>query len=139
MESQAGCLRARGKIGIVSQFRTHFHTVRSIDNSRLVRRAGPGRAREMARLVALGGLVAFVAFLYAWQHFACIQERYQLAALKARQSQATELNRELKLEVAGLSDPSRIDQIARRQLGLSAPVPGQIAPFQDPNSGQGEP
>ena len=112
---------------------TEFHTIRRIDNSRLLRRTQPGRARELARLVALGGLVAAVAFLYAWQHFACIQLRYQLAALKSQQVQSAELNRELKLEVAGLSDPARIDQIARRQLGLTAPVPGQIAPFEGPS------
>jgi hypothetical protein len=36
----------------------------------------------------------------------------------------------LKLEVAGLRAPSRIDQIARRQLGLTAPADGQVAPFE---------
>jgi cell division protein FtsL len=112
---------------------TRFHTVKPIDNSRLVRPAAPNHLREMARLVALGGLVAAVALLYAWQHFACIQLRYQLEALKSQRAQAAELNQELKLEVAGLRAPSRIDGIARRQLGLTVPVPGQIAPFEAPS------
>ena len=112
---------------------TEFHTVKPIDNSRLVRPASPQRFREMARLLALGGVVAFAALLYAWQHFACIQLRYQLEALKSQRAQATELNRELKLEVAGLRAPSRIDQIAKRQLGLTVPADGQVAPF-DPSS-----
>src|SRR5579872_7471520 len=111
---------------------TEFHTVKPIDNSRLVRPASPQRFRDMARLLALGGLVALAALLYAWQHFACIQLRYQLEALKSQDAQATELNRELKLEVAGLRAPSRIDQIARRQLGLTVPADGQIAPFEAP-------
>ena len=111
---------------------TEFHTVRAIDNSRLVRRAAPQRMREMARLVGLGGLVALVALLYAWQHFADIQLRYQLESLKSQRAQAAELNQELRLEVAGLQSPERIDQIARLQLGLTAPVPGQIAPVEGP-------
>jgi cell division protein FtsL len=112
---------------------TEFHTVRNIDNSRLVRRAAPNRGREMARLVGLGSLLALVAFLYAWQHFACIQLRYQLESLKSQRAQATELNQELRLEVAGLQSPARIDEIARLQLGLTVPVPGQIAPVEGPN------
>ena len=112
---------------------TEFHTVRRIDNSRLVRRMSPGRLLEMVRLVALGSLVAALALLYAWQHFACIQLRYQLSALKSQRAQAAELNQELRLETAGLLAPARIDEIARRQLGLTVPVPGQIAPVEGPS------
>jgi cell division protein FtsL len=111
---------------------TQFHTVRAIDNSRLLRREAPNRLREMARLAGLGALLALGAFLYAWQHFACIQLRYQLESLKSQRAQAVELNQELRLEVAGLQSPERIDQIARAQLGLTAPVPGQIAPVEGP-------
>ncbi len=114
---------------------TEFHTVKPIDNSRLVRPGAPHRFREMARLLALGGLVAAVALLYAWQHFACIQLSYQLESLKSQRAQAAELNQELRLEVAGLRAPSRIDQIARRQLGLTAPAADQIAPFETPSEG----
>jgi cell division protein FtsL len=112
---------------------TEFHTLKPIDNSRLVRAVSPNRLRETARLLALGGLVAAVALLYAWQHFACIQLRYQLESLKSQRAQAVELNQELRLEVAGLRAPSRIDQIARRQLGLTAPTAGQVAPFEAPS------
>jgi cell division protein FtsL len=111
---------------------TEFYTVKPIDNSRLVRTVAPNRLREMARLVGLGALVTLVALLYAWQHFEYIQLRYQMESLKTRQSQAIELNQELKLEVAGLRAPSRIDEIARGQLGLTAPVAGQVAPFEGP-------
>lgn len=112
---------------------TEFYTVKRIDNSRLVRSVAPERLRECARLVALGGLLAAVALLYAWQHFQCIQLSYQLEALKAERVQAGELNQQLRLEVAGLRSPMRIDAIARRQLGLNVPVPGQIAPVETPS------
>jgi len=111
---------------------TEFHTVKPIDNSRLVRTMAPSRTREMVRLVGYGALLAMVALLYAWQHFECIQLRYQLESLKSERAQAAELNQELKLEVAGLSAPARIDEIARLRLGLTMPVPGQVAPLEGP-------
>jgi len=111
---------------------TEFYTVKHIDNSRLVRLVAPNHLRECARVVSLGGLIALGAFLYAWQHFETIQLRYQLESLRGERSQATELNQELKLEMAGLRAPERIDMIARRQLGLTAPVPGQVAPMDLP-------
>src|SRR6202790_1846042 len=111
---------------------TEFFTVKQIDNSRLVRFVAPHHLRECARIVLLGGLIAFGAFLYAWQHFEAIQLRYQLESLRSERAQATELNQELKLEIAGLRAPERIDIIARRQLGLTAPVPGQVAPMDLP-------
>ena len=104
---------------------TEFHTVKARSTipawCARVRRIACAR---LARLLALGGLVAAVALLYAWQHFACIQLRYQLESLKSQRAQAAELNQELRLEVAGLRAPSRIDQIARRQFGLTAPAAG---------------
>jgi cell division protein FtsL len=111
---------------------TEFYTVKQIDNSHLRRPMAPNRVRECVRLVSLGSLLALCALLYAWQHFETIQLRYDLESLRNEQSQASEFNQQLKLEVAGLRSPGRIDVIARRQLGLTAPVPGQIAPMDLP-------
>jgi cell division protein FtsL len=112
--------------------RTQFHTVKRIDNSRLARPIASDRLREMARLIALGALLAGAALFYAWQHFEYLQLRYRVESLKSERSQASELNQQLKLEMAGLRAPSRIDEIARRQLRLTAPVPGQVAPLDQP-------
>jgi cell division protein FtsL len=111
---------------------TDFYTVKHIDNSRLVRLVAPNHLRECVRVVFLGGMIALCAFLYAWQHFETIQLRYELESLRGERAQAAELNQELKLEMAGLRAPERIDLIARRQLGLTAPVPGQVAPMDLP-------
>lgn len=111
---------------------TEFYTVKQIDNSRVVRVVAPNHLRECARLVLLGAFITLGAFLYAWQHFQTIQLRYELESLRGERAQATELNQELKLEIAGLRAPGRIDVIARRELGLTAPVPGQVAPMDLP-------
>jgi cell division protein FtsL len=114
---------------------TEFHTRKAIDNSRLARPVAPHGLRQLLGLVALCALLAGVAMLYAWQHFAYIQMRYQFETLKSQRTQAVELNQNLKLEEAGLRAPARISDIARRQLGLTAPAPAQVAPFE----GAGEP
>jgi cell division protein FtsL len=112
--------------------RTEFHTVKRIDNSRLARPIASDRLREMARLILLGAMLAAAALIYAWQHFEYLQLRYRVESLKSERSQASELNQQLKLEMAGLRAPSRIDEIARRQLRLTAPIPGQVAPLDQP-------
>jgi cell division protein FtsL len=106
---------------------TEYYTVKRIDNSRLVRPAAPARLREFWRRVAVGAAMAACLLFYVWQHFECIQLRYEIEQLDAQRAQATELNQQLHLEVATLRSPGRVDAIARNQLGLTVPVPGQVA------------
>lgn len=94
----------------------------------------PKRLRACMRIVGLSTLLSAVVLLYAWQHFQCIQMSYKLEELKSSHAQAVELNQQLRLESAGLRSPMRIDAIARHQLGLTAPVPGQISTMQGPAS-----
>jgi cell division protein FtsL len=112
---------------------TEFYTVKQIDNSRLVRPVAPNRLREYFRRTMWAAALASCALFYAWQHFQYIQIRYQIEDLESRRAQTVELNQQLLLEVASLRSPGRIDAIARQQLGLTVPVPGQVAPAQGPN------
>lgn len=105
---------------------TEFYTVKRIDNSRLIRRIEPARARDLARTVLLCAAVLGFFLFWGYQRFRSIELSFQLEDLKAKQSQAAALNTELRLEVAGLRNPSRIDVIARKQLGLSEPLPTQM-------------
>ena len=106
-----------------------FHTVKHIDNSRLVRRVEPVKLRSYYKISALGGLVAMCFMLYIYQHFRCIDLSFQLESVKAQQAEAASLNSSLKLEIAGLRNPMRIDLIARRQLGLTQPLPTQVQEY----------
>ena len=107
---------------------TQYHTVKRIDNSRLSRPAAPAQLREFWRRVVAGSALACCFMFYVWQHFDCIQLRYQIEQLQSQRTQAAELNQQLHLEVATLRAPGRVDTIARNQLGLTVPVPGQVAP-----------
>ena len=106
-----------------------FCTVKRIDNSRLVRQVEPVRMRNLYKTVALGGIIAAFCMLYVYQHFRCIDLGFQLEDLKAKTQQAQILNSKLKLEIAFLRDPRRIDVIARRQLGLTQPAANQVREY----------
>jgi cell division protein FtsL len=96
-----------------------------IDNSRIVKADDPERRREMRRFtVAMVFLFAFT-MVYVWQHLASIEVGYKVEAQKQQVEQLREVNRQLRLTEAQLSEPSRIDHIAK-QLGLDEPTPGQV-------------
>jgi cell division protein FtsL len=113
-----------------------FHTVKRIDNSRLVRHVEPVRLRNLYKTVALGAMVAAFLMIYVFQHFRCIDLSFQLEGMRAKQAQAAALNSELKLEMASLRNPMRIDVIARRQLGLTEPLPDQVREYDVPSGAQ---
>jgi cell division protein FtsL len=113
-----------------------FRTVKRIDNSRLVRRVEPVKLRNFYKTAALGSAVALCCMLYVFQHFRCIDLSFQLEDLKQKQAQAASFNSELKLNIATLSRPSRIDQIARLKLGLTQPLPDQVYEYDVPNGAQ---
>jgi len=113
-----------------------FRTVKRIDNSRLVRHAEPAKQKNLYKTAGLGGIVAMFFLLYIFQHFRCIDLSFELEALRAQQNRATALNSELKLEIANLRDPMRIDVIARKQLGLTQPLPMQVREYDAPSGMQ---
>lgn len=96
-----------------------------IDNSRIVKADDPERRREMRTFTAV--MTVFFAFtmVYVWQHFSAIEVGYKIEAQKKQVEQMREDNRQLRLTEAQLSDPGRIDRIAK-QLGLNEPLPGQV-------------
>ncbi|HKV63789.1 MAG TPA: hypothetical protein VJO16_17910 [Candidatus Acidoferrum sp.] len=115
---------------------TEFHTIKRIDNSRLVRHVEPVKMRRLFRTVALGGVIAACFMLYIYQHFRCIDLSFQLEDVKGKQAEAASLNSSLKLEIAGLRNPMRIDVIARRQLGLTEPLPTQVQEYEAPEGAE---
>jgi len=113
-----------------------FRTVKRIDNSRLVRHVEPAKQKNLLKTAGLGGVVAVFFLFYIFQHFRCIDLSFALEDLKAQQTRAAALNSELKLEIANLRDPMRIDVIARRQLGLTQPLPTQVREYDAPSGMQ---
>jgi cell division protein FtsL len=96
-----------------------------IDNSRLVKADDPERRREMSQFTVAMSVLFLLVMVYVWQHFSAIEIGYHVEAQKLQVEQMREENRQLRLNEAQLTDPGRIDKIAR-QLGLDSPQPGQV-------------
>jgi cell division protein FtsL len=107
----------------------------NFDNSRLVKAADPLRVRQM-RVFSVALTVFFsLVMIYGLQHFSAIENGYRIETEKQAVDQLREENRQLKLSEAQLTQPGRIDKMAR-ELGLMEPQPGQVVhPNAGPNLG----
>jgi cell division protein FtsL len=63
---------------------------------------------------------------FAWPHLQTVRLGYDLHRLQLERSQLAQLNAELKVERAALRSPVRIEEVARKELGLVDPRPGQF-------------
>ena len=111
---------------------TEYYTLKRIDNSRLVRTTAPQRWRELGRKMLGGAALGVCLLTYAWQHFECIQLRYQVQALEGSRVKSAQLNRELNEQYDELHNPARIARYAA-QIGLTVSTPGQVTPSDGQN------
>ncbi|HEY1159407.1 MAG TPA: cell division protein FtsL [Terracidiphilus sp.] len=102
-----------------------FYFAKHFDNSRLVKAPDPVRVREMRLFSAAIAVLFSLVMVYGLQHFYAIEGGYRVESEKQAVDQLREENRQLRLTEAQLTQPGRIDQMAR-QLGLAEPQPGQI-------------
>jgi cell division protein FtsL len=130
-QSRAESLAARNRELFETQRRARrgptpevFFT-KHIDNSRIVKADDPERRREMRSFTAAMSVLFVLVMVYVWQHFSAIEIGYHVEAQKQQVEQLREDNRQLRLSEAQLTDPGRIDKIAK-QLGLAEPQPGQV-------------
>ena len=67
---------------------TEYYTVKRIDNSRLFAAPAPSRVRDLWRECArVARALAACLLVYTWQHFECIQLRYQVEQLESQRAQ----------------------------------------------------
>ena len=102
-----------------------FFLAKNFDNSRLVKAPDPARLREMRIFSAAIAVLFTLVMFYGLQHFYAIESSYRVEQEKQRVNELREENRQLRLTQAELTQPGRIDTIAR-QYGLAAPAPGQV-------------
>jgi len=99
----------------------------------LVRPAGDARRllRAMRGLIlrrafALGAVLVALCMLHVWLRLQVVKLGYDLSAARQMQLRLEHEQRELEVELATLRDPRRLDELARRQLGMSEPRRGQV-------------
>jgi len=109
-------------------------TAANIANQRIAlpKRAHSSRADQAARRRRhLGVGLLVVAFLgvvlvHVWLRLQVVQMGYVLATASKLQNRLEQENRELKVELATLTRRDRLDEMARRRLGLTLPQKGQV-------------
>lgn len=97
----------------------------SFDNSRLVKAPDPARARQISLFSAASAILLSLAMVWGLQRFSATESGYRVESEKQIREQLLEENRQLRLSEAQLTQPGRIDRMAR-ELGLAEPQPGQM-------------
>jgi cell division protein FtsL len=90
-------------------------------------RASPRQRRRHALVFALLALgFVGVALLHVWLRLQVVHMGYVLSTMSKLENQLEQENRELKVELATLTSPDRLESMARRRLGLVPPEKGQV-------------
>ena len=105
------------------------HLEKRIINNNVIREADAKGHRDYIIVTVLAAMFLFGLFAYGWQHYQWIQYGYRIEEAQKKKEQLAETGRQLRLERASLSNPQRIDSIARKQLGMVVPAPGQLVTF----------
>jgi len=85
-----------------------------------------GETMEFILTVALGLVILAAALLYVWQHTYVVRLGYEVERLRARHAALVQENKGLRLEMGQLRSLKRVEEIARKQLGMISPKPGQV-------------
>jgi cell division protein FtsL len=84
------------------------------------------RTFDLLPSLLMGGLVLVGILCYVWQPIQVVRLGYQIEYLAGERAGLMRQQKELRLEAARLRSLRRVEEIARMQLGLTSPKPGQV-------------
>jgi cell division protein FtsL len=93
-----------------------------IRNNPVIREADRRERREFRRIMLLASLAVGLLLFSAWQHYETLEAGYTIEQLRQFRADEEAINRQLRLNLATLRAPQKIEERARRELGLSAPT-----------------
>ena len=93
-----------------------------VRNAPIVHELDKARQREMRGALVLAVPLVAVVLFSVWQHFELLQYGYRIEQLRQEYSRQQELNRHLRLEIAALRSPARIERVATGQLRMVMPA-----------------
>ena len=117
------------------------HFEKRIINYNVIRETDAKSHRDYIIITVLAGMFLLGLFAYGWQHYRWIQYGYRIQEAQKKKEQLAEIREQLRLEHASLRSVQRIDSIARRELGMVVPAPGQLVTLHSdsPQPTQNEP
>ena len=93
------------------------------DAARLLRAV---RGYFVRRVLVLGAVFVALCIAKVWLRLQVMHVGYELSAAQDVQARLVHEQRELEVELATLRDPHRIEELARRRLGMTDPRSGQV-------------
>jgi cell division protein FtsL len=93
------------------------------------RKKQPKERRPLGPVKWLIILLAFFVpgvLVYIWFHVQTVNLSYDMAKAQKQKRELLETNKKLRIQMAHLKAPERIERIALTQLGLKPPEKGQI-------------
>jgi cell division protein FtsL len=88
-----------------------------------------GFALQRPRLLPMLGFIVLLSVLslfFVWCRVQATSLDYEISSLESAVRKARQDTVELRLEVATLGTPQRLEQVAANDLGLRFPVPQQV-------------
>jgi cell division protein FtsL len=93
-------------------------------------REKPARGKTLQRpiryLIILLVLLVPAALAFIWLRVQTVHLSYDIASAQKQKKALTEINKKLRIQMANMKSPERIEGIALTQLGLRLPEKGQI-------------
>ena len=89
------------------------------------------KPREVNRNLTFVALVVALVFIacslfYVWSHHQIISLGYETSQASREEQELLQENKKLRLELAGLKSPGRIERMASQELGLGTPQKEQL-------------
>jgi cell division protein FtsL len=81
---------------------------------------------ELMRTIIPLAMIACALLFYSWVRSQIVNTGYESQSLSAAEKSQTSVQKWLMLEEATLTNPERIDSIARNELGMTTARPGQF-------------
>ncbi|HEX6176576.1 MAG TPA: cell division protein FtsL [Candidatus Binatia bacterium] len=115
--------------------RTKTATAVNLNSRRAVRPVKPKQPnrtpkrkspQHLLALCALGFCLFILGLVHVWLRLQVVHMGYVLSTTTKLQGRLEQENRELKVELASLTSPDRLEAMARRRLGLMPPEKGQV-------------
>jgi len=97
-----------------------------IKNLRAKRRRFYMTRRQIILIISAVFVFMGSGISYVWSCFERTQLGYNVSQLKKEEMDYIETNRKLRLELALLKSPQRLEALATKRLGMRRPSPGQV-------------
>lgn len=97
---------------------------KDVRNNPIVREVDQRGRRDLLGSLGIGAVLVVVVMFDAWQHFEHIRHGYAIDELQKALAAEDQVRRHLRLEIATLRAPERIERIAVSRLGMVPPRSG---------------